>query len=168
MPKKDTQLTKQVGEYLVAAELARRGLISATFAGSVRHFDIVASGPSGGHLPIQVKAMATGNWQLDIKDFAEVSFRGHEQVLGGPKAAPYDRLVFVFVAVDAYGSDQFFIIDWVALCDLLIPEYEAYLSIHQGVRPRNWETTHTAISIAQLSPFKDRWETITARVSHAA
>ena len=29
------QLTKQVGEYLVAAELSRQGLLTATFAGNV-------------------------------------------------------------------------------------------------------------------------------------
>ena len=32
---RQVQLTKQVGEYLVAAELSRRGLLTATFAGNV-------------------------------------------------------------------------------------------------------------------------------------
>ena len=37
---RQVQLTKQVGEYLVAAELSRRGLLTATFAGNVPAYDI--------------------------------------------------------------------------------------------------------------------------------
>jgi len=46
---RDNQLTKQVGEYLVAAEVCRRGFIAATFTGNVPHHDIIASDGSGGH-----------------------------------------------------------------------------------------------------------------------
>ena len=35
-------LTKQIGEYLVAAELGRQGLIATTFTGNVPDFDILA------------------------------------------------------------------------------------------------------------------------------
>ena len=42
---RQVQLTKQVGEYLVAAELSRRGLLTATFAGNVPAYDIVAACP---------------------------------------------------------------------------------------------------------------------------
>jgi len=42
------QLTKQVGEYLVAAEVCRRGLIATTFTGNVPHYDIIASNTTGG------------------------------------------------------------------------------------------------------------------------
>ena len=168
MPRKDTQLTKQVGEYTVAAELARRGLLSATFAGSVRYYDIATSGPSGGHIPIQVKAMATGDWHLDITDFAQISLEGHAQIVGRSKPEPFKHLVFVFVAVETYGSGEFFIISWPALRDILIPAYKANLKKHNGVRPNNWKTTHTAISRKTLAPFKDRWDTILRAISHAA
>jgi len=33
------QLTKQLGEYLVACELARRGLLVATFSGNIPDLD---------------------------------------------------------------------------------------------------------------------------------
>ncbi len=45
-----TKLTGQVGEYLVAAELARRGLIATTFTGNVPHYDIIASDERGRHV----------------------------------------------------------------------------------------------------------------------
>ncbi len=119
MAKTDTQLTKQVSEYLVAAELARRGLLSATFAGSVRHYDIIASGPTGGHVPVQIKTINGGAWQLDIRDFVEVAMDGNRQIVGAPKPAPY-ALVYVFVALQAYGSDRFFILAYESLRDLLL------------------------------------------------
>jgi hypothetical protein len=54
---RDNQLTKQVGEYLVAAEVCRRGFIATTFTGNVPHYDIIASNASGRHQAIQVKAI---------------------------------------------------------------------------------------------------------------
>lgn len=164
----DTQLTKQVGEYLVAAELARRGLLSATFAGSVRHYDIIASGPAGGHVPVQVKTMNRGAWQLDIRDFADVTMNGDHQVISQPKPVPYAGLVFVFVALGAYGADQFFVLDWTTLRDLILGQHEAYLAKHGGVRPKNPESFHTAVKPEALAPFRDLWDTIVSRVQHAA
>jgi len=37
------QLTKQIGEYLVAAELGRRGFLATTFTGNVPHYDVLAA-----------------------------------------------------------------------------------------------------------------------------
>lgn len=36
------KLNKQIGEYLVDSELARRGMMVATFSGNVPHFDLIA------------------------------------------------------------------------------------------------------------------------------
>ena len=65
------QLTKQAGEYLVAAEVCRRGFIAATFTGNVPHYDIIASNSTGGHQAIQVKAIVSGSWQFDISRFVD-------------------------------------------------------------------------------------------------
>ena len=40
---RDIQLTKMIGEYLVCAELCRRGLLATTFTGNVPEFDILAT-----------------------------------------------------------------------------------------------------------------------------
>ena len=40
---RDMQLTKMIGEYLVCAELCRRGLLATTFTGNVPEFDILAT-----------------------------------------------------------------------------------------------------------------------------
>ena len=40
---RNNKLVGQTGEYLVAAELSRRGLIATTFTGNVPYYDIIAS-----------------------------------------------------------------------------------------------------------------------------
>ena len=47
---RSTYLTKQTGEYLVAAELSRREFIATTFTGNVPSYDIVAVDDRGGHV----------------------------------------------------------------------------------------------------------------------
>lgn len=164
---RSTQLTKQVGEYRVAAELARRNLLAATFSGNVPHYDVIASGQAGGHVPIQVKAKAVGTWQLDIRDFVSVSLRGRKQVLGRAKPSPYPGLIYVFVAVDTSGADRFFIIDWVRLRRELISEYRAYLVRHGGSRPKNPGSFHTGINERQLAGFENKWTLIARRIRNA-
>jgi len=44
---RSNKLVGQTGEYLVAAELLRRGLIATTFTGNVPHYDIIASDETG-------------------------------------------------------------------------------------------------------------------------
>src|SRR5262249_39805385 len=76
-------LTKQTGEYLVAAELSRRGLIATTFTGNVPHYDIIASNEHGKHVSVQVKASRGSSWQFgDEKSGrggAQPSHGGHLQ-----------------------------------------------------------------------------------------
>ena len=54
----------QTNEYLVAAELSRRGLIATTFTGNVPPYDIIASDESGRHVSVQVKASRGTSWQF--------------------------------------------------------------------------------------------------------
>src|SRR6266536_3141879 len=73
-------LTKQAGEYLVAAELSRRGYIATTFTGNVPDYDIIAVDDCGGHVVVQVKAIAGESWQFNAKNFAEpnaISYAEH-------------------------------------------------------------------------------------------
>lgn len=44
---RSNKLVGQTGEYLVAAELSRRGFIATTFTGNVPHYDIIASDETG-------------------------------------------------------------------------------------------------------------------------
>ncbi len=119
-------------------------------------------------MPVQVKTINRGAWQLDIRGFADVTLDGDRQLVGAPKPVPYASLVFVFVALQAYGSDQFFIVEYEHLRDLLLDEYKAYLAKNDGHKPKNPKSFHTALKPGSLAEFRDRWDTILQRVKHAA
>ena len=153
---RSNQLTKQVGEYLVAAELARLGLIAATFAGSVPDYDIIATDLEFKSVPVQVKAITGGSWQFDIRRFAEVALDGQKQVVGQPMPLS-DEIVCVMVALAQYGSDRFYVLPLKKLQDLLISGHQKYLEKHGGIRPKKYDSFHTAIREEQLTPFKDGW-----------
>lgn len=155
------KLIGQTGEYLVAAELSRRGLIATTFTGNVPYYDIIASNDKGKHLSIQVKTISSPNWQFArIDKFVNIKFQEHVQIVDTCRPAPVENLVFVFVKLGSYGSDKFYICTWSELCDLLSSLHSDYLAKHNGVRPRKWDSLHTAISVKDISHFEDRWDLI--------
>jgi len=152
---RDNQLTKQVGEYLVAAEVCRRGFIATTFTGNVPHYDIIASDGSGRHLAIQVKAIKGGAWQFDCRTFAEIRFDGKRQVVGRPTEAPYPDLVCVFVRLRGQGADEFYILTWSDLQKIAVASHRRYLQGHGGVRPKKYDSFHMAIRM--LKEHRDKW-----------
>lgn len=158
------KIVGQTGEYLVAAELSRRGLIATTFTGNVPHYDIIASNEAGRHVSVQVKAGRFASWQLNIGHFCNITFHGKRQIVGAPKRCPVRGLVVVFVKIEDDRSDQFFICDWQTLRNLLIPEYKAYLKKHHGVRPKRPDSLHTVIDDETLMPYLDNWGIIRKRL----
>lgn len=158
------QLIKQIGEYLVASELARRGLLVATFSGNVPDFDIIATDLKGSSCPIQVKTIKGGAWQFSIDKFAEISFDDKKQVIGKMKLLPIQDLICVFVLIsDKYGNDQFYIIEWSKFQKLIIESHEKWLNSHGGIRPKKYDSLHCAIDEKFLKPYKDNWDLILKR-----
>lgn len=153
---RSNQLTKQVGEYLVAAELARLGLIAATFAGSVPDYDIIATDSAFRSVPVQVKTVTGSSWQFDIRRFVGVALEGQKQVVGQPVSLS-NEIVCVMVALSEYGSDRFYVLPLKTLQDLLISGHRKYLDKHAGIRPRKYDSYHAAISERELTPFKNGW-----------
>lgn len=163
------QLTGAVGEFLVAAELCRRGLLATPFAGNVPHYDIIASGQSGGHLAVQVKAINRFNWQFDIRKFADVrlSEDGKQQV-GEWRAEPFPDLMCVLVVLKEAGRetvrDRFFVLAWKELQEVLVRGYEAYLLKHGGIKPKKRDSFHAALGIEDVSAFENEWHKILDRI----
>lgn len=158
---RQTKLTGQTGEYIVAAELSRRGLIATTFTGNVPHYDIIASDEKGRHVSVQVKSARVASWQFgDISRFCEITFQGKRQVVGRAKRCPVSGLICVMVKLGEYGGDKFYILPWVKLRDILIKEHKSYLSRVKGVRPKRWDSLHCAISEKSLAAFENRWDYI--------
>jgi hypothetical protein len=158
---RSNKLVGQTGEYLVAAELSRRGLIATTFTGNVPHYDIIASNERGKHVSVQVKASRGPSWQFgDITRFCDISFKGKRQIVGQPKPCPVQRLVVVFVWIQPNGSDQFYILTWRTLRDMLVKNHKAYLAKRNGMRAEKWDSLHSAISVKTLERHRDRWDIV--------
>jgi hypothetical protein len=153
---RSNQLAKQIGEYLVAAELGRRGLIAATFSGSVPDFDIIATDSRYRSVPVQVKAITGRSWQFDIRRFIDVRLEGNKQILGEPKRGNGD-VVCVMVVLSKYGDDRFYVLPWNTLRERVADGYRKYLDLHGGVRPRKFDSFHVAIGETELAEFKDAW-----------
>lgn len=165
---RDNQLTKQVGEYLVAAEVCRRGFIATTFTGNVPHYDIIASNATGGHQAIQVKAILGGAWQFDIRTFVDVELVGTRQVMRDATPPIYPGLLCVLVRLQTYGSDEFFILTWEDLQNIAIAGHRDFLARHGGVRPHKPDSFHTAIKPAMLAAHRDKWEVLVSKLGSGA
>lgn len=158
---RSNKLVGQTGEYLVAAELSRRGLIATTFTGNVPYYDIIASDETGKHVSVQVKASQGSTWQFgDISKFCKISFKDKCQIVGANQKCPVQRLIVVFVMLDKKGTDNFYILTWRQLQNILVREHKAYLAKHNGRRPKRWDSLHSAILEKHLKLYKDNWKVI--------
>lgn len=158
---RSTKLTGALGEFLVAAELCRLGLIATPFSGNVPHYDIVTSDDFGGHLVVQVKAINKKTWQFDVSKFVEISMNGHQQIIGKPCSEPFPNLFCVFVALGKSNrEDRYFVFSWLELRTAIIDHHRAYLATHDGVRPKTPDSTHCSISISELEQYEDQWKKI--------
>ena len=162
---RSNQLIKQIGEYLVACELARRGLLVATFSGNVPDFDLIATDFKGSSCPIQVKTIKGGAWQFSIDKFADITFDGSKQLIGDKKPLPIPLLVCAFViAAEKYGEDQFFVLEWSKVQDIIIANHTRWLASHGGVRPGNPDSLHCAIGQSDLRDYQNNWSMISSRL----
>ena len=118
------QITKQIGECLVAAELGRIGLVAATFSGNIPEYDIIATDSDFRSVPVQVKATNGNSWQFnDMRRFVAIQLDGEKPIVGQPVALP-DSIVCVMLALSRYGEDRFYVLSLTALQALLIKHYQ--------------------------------------------
>jgi hypothetical protein len=107
---RNMQLTRQIGEHLVAAELGRRGYVAAPFAGNVPTFDLLAADIRGYAIPVQVKAINSGgSWQFKADTFLDIEFLENKQTIKGNIPLLNPELLCIFVLVKDDGRDDFYI-----------------------------------------------------------
>lgn len=154
------KLVGQAGEYLVAGELARRGLISTTFTGNVPHYDIIASDEEGKHVSVQVKTSAGQSWQFNVSRFCDITFNDPIQIVGPRKSCPVIRLVCVLVELRGQGQDRFFVLTWEQLRDVIVEHHSRWLAERNSIRPKNPRSAHAAITTDQIADFENHWDLI--------
>lgn len=166
---RSTQITKQRGEYLVAAELSKRGLFVATFSGNVPDFDLVAVRDDGSTSLVQVKAITGPSWQFKIDDFAVVDdlcdvdgeLSAGSQVLGDLTELRNPAIIWVMVQFLGEAAHKFWVAPQGDVQAVIVDGYQKMLSKHEGRRPRQWRSHHTAIWPAQIEKHAGRWDLIT-------
>ena len=125
------QLTRQVGEHLVAAELGRRGYVATPFAGNVPMFDLLAADLYGRAVPIQVKAIKGPSWQFSADKFLIIEIIDNEQIVRRKIALTNPNLLCIFVLLKGAGIDEFYIFHLRDLQNLIAKHYKG------GRRPKN-------------------------------
>ena len=155
-----TQLAGQIGESLVVVELGRRGIVATAFSGNLPEIELLAY-IGGKTLHLQVKAWRKGAVSLDARRFLKISMEARKQVVDGLVDELELGLLYVFVNIgETAGMDRYFVLDQGVLAVLVRDGYESFLAKHNGVRPRNAESTHNAVTLAQLQDYEDNWTLI--------
>jgi hypothetical protein len=136
---RSTQLTRQIGEHLVASELGRMDIVATPFAGNVPQFDLFASTKGGKAFGVQVKAINGPSWQFNAASFLKIEVEDSCQTVLGPREDIDASTVCVLVLLKAAGQDIFY--------TLTVGELQALLQQHYkgGRRPKNPESTHCAL-----------------------
>ena len=151
---RSTQLTRQIGEHLVAAELGRLGLIATPFAGNVPMFDLLVADEAGASIAVQVKAIRGASWQFDIRRFLHVDLIDGTQYVRGPVPLPAPDLVCVLVQLHGAGDDAFYILRMGDLQQHFARTYRG------GRRPKKPESMHCAVWPKDLEPFRGNWQLV--------
>jgi hypothetical protein len=109
-PGHEEHLARLAGEHLVAAELCRRGMLATTFAGNLPGHHILAARNSGKSVPIQVKSILNGGYQIgDARSFVKIKFNGEHQKITGRVKLPRSNTLYVFVRLGNTSKDRFYI-----------------------------------------------------------
>ena len=154
------QLSGQIGEALVVAELGRMGIVATAFAGNVPDIDILAY-KDGKSTAVQVKAWKTGSVSFDARRFLNIEFDGDRQLVKGIHPHLERLPIYVFVRLGENKThDEFYVVDQLSLASVVHEGYLAFLGLHGGTRPRNPNTTHNSVTVSQLEPFRDNWQAI--------
>ena len=151
-----TQLAGQIGESLVVAELGKRGVIATAFSGNVPDIDILAY-KEGKTAAIQVKAWRAGSVSFDAKQYLNITQDGDVQTVHGVKNRNTGNLTFVFVKIGNEEPDRFFLLSEFDLSTIIEENYSSFLNKHNGIRPRNSQTTHCSVTEDNLLPHLDNW-----------
>ena len=161
------KLTGQVGEFLVCAELGRRGLIATPFSGNVPTFDVLATDKQCRTVPIQVKASQSDNWPSDARHWMhlELDKEGKQNCLGKIQIEHPD-LIYVCVAIASQGErDRFFVLTKADLQVICISGYKNFMDRHDWRRPRNPASYDNRYFISGLEGYEDNWQLVMERLA---
>ena len=166
------KLAGQIGEYLVCAELGRRGYIATSFTGNVPEFDLIVANDHLKTIPIQVKTSRSDNWPsrsnlwIDI----EIDEKNKKQIDLGDLEISNPNLIFVCVALaapDDSARDRFFILKKSDLQTICSNNYRHWMNTISWQRPRNYKSLDNRYSVDDLLKYEKNWQLIEAALENS-
>ena len=153
----NTLLTKQAGEFLVAAELCRRGMFATTFSGNMPHYDILAHLPGGHTAFVQVKTKSGSqpSWVLGTEYFLALETAEGTHVIRELAPVPIEGLRFVFVDLLKQGQDRFYVLRFEDLQQVIHNRYGEWLA----KKPRP-VINPSDLRVEHIAEAADAWDVI--------
>ena len=162
---RSNKLAGQIGEYLVCAELGKRGFIATSFTGNVPEFDLIVANDDLKTIPIQVKTSRGNKWptQANLWVNLEIDERSKTQIDRGDTIIRNPDLIYVCVALTDHEKeekDRFFILKKKKLQKICSRIYRNRMNELNWQRPRNYKSFDLRISINHLLTFENNWSLI--------
>lgn len=168
---RSNKLACQIGEFLVCAELGRRGLIATPFAGNVPAFDILVADRACNTVPIQVKATRGDNWRTDARIWMEIELdrATGTQIFLSHREIENRDLIYVHVVIAQVDGDkdQFFILNKEQLQRVIIDQHKAWMDTKGWRRPKNPASFECRYTTKHLEPYQDNWNLIIRKLQPA-
>lgn len=163
-------LIGQVGEYLVCAELGRRGLVATSFTGNVPEFDLIVADESLRTLPVQVKTSRGHSWPTSASLWIDIEIdeAACKQIDHGDREIFNPDLIYVCVLLadpDTQSRDRFFVLTKRDLQAICTQNYRDWMDKHNWRRPRNFRSLDNRYYERDLEPFAGNWSLFAKRLN---
>ncbi|MDP8206018.1 MAG: hypothetical protein P9L92_05085 [Candidatus Electryonea clarkiae] len=159
------KLAGQVGEFLVCAELGRRGFIATSFTGNVPEFDLIVADEKLTTIPIQVKTSRWNNYPTRANVWIDIEFdhKNKRQIDRGNLDIDNPELIYICISLkktDSLERDRFFILQKKDLQLICAANYRQWMDGHGWKRPRNYKSLDNRYYLKDLEQYEDNWELI--------
>jgi hypothetical protein len=159
------KLAGQIGEYLVCAELGKRGYIATSFTGNVPEFDLIVANDNLDTIPIQVKTSRGHSWptRANLWIDIEIDETNKRQIDHGDETISNPDLIYICVALsepDSNEKDRYFILKKKELQIVCAANYREWMAKHDWKRPRNFKSLDNRYEINNLLEFENDWTLI--------
>jgi hypothetical protein len=162
---RSNKLAGQIGEYLVCAELGRRGYIATSFTGNVPEFDLIVANDELKTVPIQVKTSRGDNWPTTASLWIDIEIddEKRKQIDLGNKPISNPNLIYVCVVLaepDVGQQDRFFILKKKDLQRICAKNYREWMDGINWLRPRNYKSLDNRYYIKNLLKYENNWDLV--------
>jgi hypothetical protein len=148
--KQEAKYSKSIaGEFFVAAQLQRQGMLASVTYGNAKRTDVVAFAPGGEKAAvIEVKSTSGSKWKV-----------------GSRCPEPSEqRWVFVYLPEKFEEAPSFYLLTQSEIHKILKPSEEEYFRKYKQKHGKEYgdKPGFTAISLKQIESHKNRWDKIKA------